>query len=74
MTQQHSDQTRGRGWLEQYAGGSPEAERAEFEQLATGIMEAQAKAQKKASRHGVPHGAERGRCTPSRPSPSTTPS
>ncbi len=51
--------TLGSGWFEQYAGGSPEAERAEFEQLATGIMEAQAKAQKKASRHGVPHAAAR---------------
>ena len=46
-------------WFEEYLGGSPEAERAEFERLATLIMEAQATAQKKASRHGVPHAAQR---------------
>ncbi len=56
MTQQT---TRGNGWFEQYAGGSPEAEHAEFEELAAAIMEAQAIARKKASRHGVPHGSER---------------
>ena len=46
-------------WSEEYLGGSPEAERAEFEQLAATILAAQATAQKKASRHGVPHAAER---------------
>ena len=49
----------GSGWSEEYSGGSPEAERAEFQELAAIIMEAQATAQKKASRHGVPHGPER---------------
>ncbi|HEX8647390.1 MAG TPA: peroxidase family protein [Thermoleophilaceae bacterium] len=46
-------------WSERYAGGSPEAERAEFEQLARGIMAVQSKVRKQASRHGVPHAIDR---------------
>src|SRR5215212_3807641 len=49
----------GTGWAEDYSGGSPEAERAEFAALAATIMSAQAIAQKKASAHGVPHGVAR---------------
>src|SRR3954447_12673968 len=42
-------------WSEVYKGGSAEAERAEFEQLAQKVMAAQATARRKASAHGVPH-------------------
>jgi len=45
---------RGSGWAESYHG-SPQAERAEFADLAATILAAQAIAQKKASVHGVPH-------------------
>ncbi len=46
-------------WCEHYSGGSPEAEREEFEELARGIMSVQSKAQKLAGRHGVPHAVDR---------------
>src|SRR5437867_6983328 len=46
-------------WSERYAGGSPEAERAEFEALARGIMEVQSKVRKQVSSHGVPHAIAR---------------
>jgi hypothetical protein len=46
-------------WREEYVGGSPEAERDQFAELAAGILTTQAKAQKKASAHGVPHAAAR---------------
>lgn len=46
-------------WNEQYAGGSPDAEREEFERLARGIMAVQSKVRKRVSRHGVPHGVDR---------------
>src|SRR5215470_12895054 len=46
-------------WKETMAGGSPQAERAEFEQLAQDIMRMQLKNAKTASAHGVPHGADR---------------
>ena len=46
-------------WSETYRGGSPEAERKEFEELASTIMSAQLAARKKASAHGVPHGLTR---------------
>lgn len=52
--------TRGVGaWTERYAGGSPEAERAEFERLAREIMAVQSKVQRRASSHGVPHAVDR---------------
>src|SRR6266496_1124485 len=46
-------------WKETIAGGTPQAERAEFEQLAQDIMRLQLKNAKMASAHGVPHGADR---------------
>jgi len=45
----------GTGWTETFQGGSPEAERTQFAAYAVTIMEAQARSQKKASAHGVPH-------------------
>ena len=46
-------------WKETMAGGSPEAERAEFDALARDIMLVQLKNAKTASAHGVPHGVDR---------------
>jgi len=46
-------------WKETMAGGSPQAERAEFERLAQDIMRMQVKNAKTASAHGVPHGVDR---------------
>ena len=46
-------------WKETMAGGSPEAERAEFDKLARDIMLVQLKIAKTASAHGVPHGIDR---------------
>jgi hypothetical protein len=46
-------------WKETMAGGSPEAERAEFEALARDIMLVQLKNKKTASAHGVPHAVDR---------------
>jgi Animal haem peroxidase/Catalase len=46
-------------WKETMAGGSPEAERAEFNTLARAIMLVQLKNAKTASAHGVPHGVDR---------------
>src|SRR4029077_2268999 len=46
-------------WKETIAGGTPQAERAEFEQLARDIMKMQLKNAKTASAHGVPHGVDR---------------
>jgi hypothetical protein len=46
-------------WTERYAGGSPEAERAQFEELARGIMQVQAKVQERVSSGGVPHAVGR---------------
>jgi hypothetical protein len=46
-------------WNEEYAGGSPEAERLEFEQLAKEILLVQLKNQKSASAHGVAHSVDR---------------
>jgi Animal haem peroxidase/Catalase len=46
-------------WKETLAGGTPQAERAEFEQLARDIMRMQLKSAKAASAHGVPHGVDR---------------
>jgi len=46
-------------WSERYAGGSPEAEREEFEALASTIMDVQVKVQKRVSSHGVPHAIAR---------------
>jgi hypothetical protein len=46
-------------WKETIAGGSPEAERAEFETLARDIMLVQLKNKKTASAHGVPHAVDR---------------
>ena len=46
-------------WKEVMAGGSPEAERAEFDELARDIMLVQQKNAKTASAHGVPHGVDR---------------
>src|SRR5260370_19241636 len=40
-------------------GGSPEAERAEFDELTRGIMRVQLKNGKPASAQGVPHGVDR---------------
>jgi len=40
-------------------GGSPEAERAEFDRLARDIMQVQLKTAKTASAHGVPHAVDR---------------
>lgn len=46
-------------WKETMAGGSPKAERAEFDTLARDIMLVQLKNAKTASAHGVPHGVDR---------------
>ena len=46
-------------WKETMAGGSPEAERAEFDSLARDIMLVQLKNAKTASAHGVPHRVDR---------------
>ncbi|HEX4661004.1 MAG TPA: peroxidase family protein [Streptosporangiaceae bacterium] len=46
-------------WKEVMAGGSPEAERAEFDKLARDIMLVQQENAKTASAHGVPHGVDR---------------
>jgi Animal haem peroxidase/Catalase len=46
-------------WKETIVGGTPQAERAEFEQLAQDIMRMQVKNAKTASAHGVPHGVDR---------------
>ena len=46
-------------WAEEYQGGSPEAERLVFDQLAKEIMRVQLKNQKSASAHGVPHPVDR---------------
>src|SRR5260221_291788 len=46
-------------WKETMAGGSPEAERAEFDKLARDIMLVQLKNAKTASAHGVRRGADR---------------
>ena len=51
--------TGGRGWAERPMGGSPEAERREFDRLAHEIMRVQLKVAKTASAHGVPHGVDR---------------
>src|SRR5262249_60248044 len=52
------DSMQGR-WKETMAGGSPEAERAEFDKLARDIMLVQLKKAKTASAHGVPHRVDR---------------
>ncbi|MCV2489831.1 catalase [Geodermatophilus sp. YIM 151500] len=46
-------------WTEEYAGGSPEAERQLFDDLAREIMRVQRKNQRAASSRGVPHGVDR---------------
>jgi hypothetical protein len=46
-------------WKETMAGGSPEAERAEFDALARDMMLVQLKNAKTASAHGVPHPVDR---------------
>src|SRR5215203_2565373 len=46
-------------WAEEFPGGSPEAERLQFQQLAREIMGVQLKNQKAASTHGVLHGVDR---------------
>src|SRR6266851_4820414 len=46
-------------WTETMAGGSPEAERIEFDRLARDIMRVQLKTAKTASAHGVPHPVDR---------------
>ncbi len=46
-------------WKETMAGGSPEAERAEFDALARDIMLVQLTNKKTASAHGVPHAVDR---------------
>jgi hypothetical protein len=46
-------------WAEEFRGGSPEAERLQFQQLAREIMGVQLKNQKAASAHGVPHRVDR---------------
>ena len=46
-------------WTETMVGGSPEAERAEFDKLASEIMRVQLKNAKAASAHGVPHAVDR---------------
>lgn len=46
-------------WTEEYADGSPEAERRLFEELAWDIMLVQRRNQRAASAHGVPHGVDR---------------
>jgi hypothetical protein len=46
-------------WSEVWVGGSPEAERLEFDSLAVDIMRVQLKNQRTASAHGVPHPVDR---------------
>src|SRR3954452_2847836 len=46
-------------WTEEFAGGSPEAERREFEDLAWEIMKVQLKNQRAAGRDGVPRPVDR---------------
>ncbi|WP_448628512.1 peroxidase family protein [Geodermatophilus sp. URMC 64] len=46
-------------WTEEYAGGSAEAERRLFDDLAWEIMQVQLKNQRAASADGVPHGVDR---------------
>jgi hypothetical protein len=46
-------------WAEEFQGGSPEAERLLFEQLAREIMRVQLKNRRSASVHGVPHSVDR---------------
>ena len=46
-------------WTETMAGGSPQAERLEFDRLARDIMLVQLKNQKTAGAHGVPHPVDR---------------
>ena len=46
-------------WAEEYQGGSPEAERLVFDQLAKEIMRVQLKNQRSASARGVPHAVDR---------------
>ena len=46
-------------WKETMVGGTPQAERAEFERLAQDIMRMQLKNARTASAHGVPHGVDR---------------
>ncbi|MGH3834387.1 MAG: peroxidase family protein [Pseudonocardiaceae bacterium] len=46
-------------WSEEFVGGSPEAERVTFEQMAREMMLVQLKNQKHASRNGVPHAVDR---------------
>jgi hypothetical protein len=59
-TQQlHATRPETAAWSERYAGGSAEAERAEFEALARGIMAVQSKVRKRVSSHGVPHAIAR---------------
>ncbi len=46
-------------WAETLVGGSPEAERREFERLARDIMRVQIKTAKAASAGGIPHTVDR---------------
>jgi hypothetical protein len=46
-------------WTEEWSGGSPEAERAEFARLADDIMETQLRNMKAAGATGAPHGIDR---------------
>ena len=46
-------------WAEEFQGGSPEAERQLFDQLAKEILRVQLKNRKSASTHGVPHAVAR---------------
>jgi hypothetical protein len=46
-------------WAEEFQGGSPEAERLLFDQLAKEILRVQLKNQKSASARGVPHAVDR---------------
>jgi hypothetical protein len=46
-------------WTEEYVGGSAEAERVVFDQLAKEIMRVQLKNRKRASARGVPHALDR---------------
>jgi hypothetical protein len=46
-------------WAEEFQGGSPEAERLVFDQLAKEILLVQLKNQRSASAHGVPHAVDR---------------
>ncbi len=56
---QHGEERMMAAWAEEYQGGSPEAERRLFEQLAKEIMLVQLKTRKRASAHGVPHAVDR---------------